>query len=63
MMNHLHRFLDQAQKQVDALEKEWSEDPRWAGTRRDYTASDVVRLRGSYLPACSLARHGSEILW
>ena len=51
------------QKQVDALEKEWSEDPRWAGTRRDYTASDVVRLRGSYLPACSLARHGSEILW
>ncbi|HBL07872.1 MAG TPA: isocitrate lyase, partial [Acidimicrobiaceae bacterium] len=45
------------------MEKEWSEDPRWAGTRRDYTASDVVRLRGSYLPACSLARHGSEILW
>ena len=26
---------------------EWNDDPRWKGIRRDYTAEDVVRLRGS----------------
>ncbi|WP_300539903.1 isocitrate lyase, partial [uncultured Nocardioides sp.] len=31
--------------------------------RRDYSASDVVRLRGSFLPECSIARHGAEVLW
>ena len=54
---------DSFQKQVEDLEKDWAENPRWAGTVRDYSAADVVRLRGSYLPACSLARHGSEQLW
>ena len=51
------------QEQVEDLEKDWAENSRWAGTARDYSAADVVRLRGSYLPACSLARHGSEQLW
>jgi isocitrate lyase len=51
------------QQQVEDLEKDWAENSRWAGTARDYSAADVVRLRGSYLPACSLARHGSEQLW
>ncbi|HCV36964.1 MAG TPA: isocitrate lyase, partial [Acidimicrobiaceae bacterium] len=54
---------DSFQQQIDDLENEWAENPRWMGTIRDYTADDVVRLRGSYLPACSLARHGSEQLW
>ncbi len=51
------------QQQVEDLEREWAEDPRWRHTRRDYSAADVVRLRGSYLPACSLARHGADQLW
>ncbi|MAG04660.1 MAG: isocitrate lyase [Acidimicrobiaceae bacterium] len=54
---------DSFQQQVEDLEKEWAQNPRWEGTVRDYSATDVVRLRGSYLPACSLARHGSEQLW
>ena len=29
----------------------------------DYTAADVVRLRGSFVPECSLARHGADLLW
>ena len=54
---------DSFQRQIEDLEQDWAENPRWAGTQRDYSAEDVVRLRGSYLPACSLARHGSEQLW
>jgi len=32
--------------QVAVLEQDWSENPRWEGVQRDYTAADVVRLRG-----------------
>jgi len=49
--------------QVLALDKDWNENPRWERTIRDYTAADVVRLRGSVLPECSIARHGAEVLW
>src|SRR5690606_31714569 len=38
-------------------------DPRWKGVRRDYTAADVVRLRGSFTPECTIARRGAERLW
>ncbi len=34
---------------ADELEAEWAWDPRWSGVRRDYTADDVVRLRGPAL--------------
>jgi isocitrate lyase len=50
-------------QQVEELEKDWAENPRWAGVQRDYSANEVVRLRGSFLPECSLARHGAETLW
>ena len=33
------------QEQVDQLNAEWKNDPRWQGVQRDYTAEDVVRLR------------------
>ena len=50
-------------QQVEQLEADWAENPRWAGVRRDYSASDVVRLRGSVTPECSLARAGAAKLW
>jgi len=50
-------------QQVEDLEKDWAENPRWAGVQRDYSAADVVNLRGSFVPECSLARHGAEMLW
>jgi isocitrate lyase len=36
---------------------------RWAGIRRDWTAEDVARLRGSLQIEYSLARNGAERLW
>ena len=35
------------EEQIKALEKDWAENPRWKGIKRNYTAADVVRLRGS----------------
>ena len=46
-----------------ALELEWSANPRWEGIQRDYSAADVVRLRGRVSEEHTLARRGSEKLW
>src|SRR5205085_10625236 len=43
--------------------KSWSSDPRWSGIQRNYTAEDVVRLRGTMHIEHSLARHGATRLW
>jgi isocitrate lyase len=48
---------------ADQIHKHWRTSPRWAGVRRDYSAEDVVRLRGSVHVECSLARRGAEKLW
>ncbi|WP_247827873.1 isocitrate lyase [Arthrobacter antioxidans] len=45
------------------LDLEWSADARWEGVRRDYSAADVVRLRGSIQEEHTLARRGAEKLW
>ena len=50
-------------EQVTALEKDWKENPRWTDVKRDYSAEDVVRLRGSVQPEHTLARNGAEKLW
>jgi isocitrate lyase len=42
-----------------ALAARWSQDPRWAGVRRAYTAEDVVRLQGSVVVEHTLARRGT----
>ncbi|MGL6148325.1 MAG: isocitrate lyase, partial [Plesiomonas sp.] len=36
---------------------------RWQGVRRPYTAAEVVRLRGSFVPEHSLAQRGADKLW
>src|SRR4051794_33669731 len=51
------------QRQADDLQKQWDTDPRWKGLKRDYTAADVVRLRGSVQEEHTLARRGAEKLW
>ncbi|WP_425309775.1 isocitrate lyase [Ammonicoccus fulvus] len=45
------------------IQKDWDENPRWAGVKRDYTAEEVVKLRGSVQEEHTLARRGSERLW
>ena len=57
-----HRSGDQTQTAAE-LELEWSADPRWDGVRRDYSAADVVELRGPVREERTLARRGSEKLW
>jgi isocitrate lyase len=54
---------DRIQEQADQLEAQWAQDERWAGITRTYTAEEVVRLRGSVVPECTLARLGAERLW
>ena len=51
------------EEQVRQLEQDWKKNPRWKGVGRDYTAADVVRLRGSVQEEYTLARRGAEKLW
>ena len=50
-------------EQTEQLEAQWADDERWAGIERPYGAEDVVRLRGSIVPECTLGRVGAERLW
>ena len=45
------------------LTNEWESSPRWQGVKRNYSAEDVLRLRGSFEIDHSIARQGSERLW
>ncbi|MFN5352441.1 MAG: isocitrate lyase [Burkholderiaceae bacterium] len=51
------------EQQAQALAKDWAENSRWKGIKRNYTAEDVVRLRGSVQVEHTLAKRGSEKLW
>ncbi|HET6656077.1 MAG TPA: isocitrate lyase [Gammaproteobacteria bacterium] len=48
---------------IDTLTQHWARDRRWQGIRRDYSAEDVARLRGSVPIEYTLARRGAEKLW
>jgi isocitrate lyase len=47
----------------NVLEREWETNSRWNGVVRDYTAADVLRLRGSIDIRYTLAEMGAERLW
>ena len=51
------------QQQILALENEWKSAPRWKGITRNFTAADVVRLRGSVRIQHTLAEMGARRLW
>jgi isocitrate/methylisocitrate lyase len=50
-------------EQAALLQREWRTSPRWAGITRDYSAQDVIRLRGRAPGQHSLARRGARRLW
>ena len=50
-------------EQIKQLENEWKTNERWKNVKRGYSAEDVVRLRGSFVPECSLAKNGADKLW
>ena len=65
MTNHNIRGArpgDQVQTAVE-LEAEWAADPRWSDVKRDFTAADVVALRGPVREERTLAARGAEKLW
>lgn len=53
-------LYDQA---VLALERDWQTNPRWRNLQRTYTASQVIRLRGSIQIQHTLADMGARRLW
>jgi isocitrate lyase len=55
--------METISQQAANLRASWETDPRWAGIKRDYTAEDVVRLRGSVVEEHTLARRGATRLW
>jgi len=49
--------------EIAAISKDWSENTRWKGVTRTYSAADVVRLRGSVKRENTIASRGAEKLW
>lgn len=48
---------------AEQLQQHWSDESRWTGITRGYTAEEVVRLRGTVAIDHSLARLGANKLW
>jgi len=64
-LNDFHKVSEMTTREQAAalLAKDWAENPRWTGIQRNYSAADVIRLRGSLHIEHTLARHGAEKLW
>ena len=45
------------------IDRSWHTEPRWKNVQRNYSAEDVVRLRGSVHVEHTLARMGADRLW
>jgi isocitrate lyase len=45
------------------LKMSWDTDSRWQGVQRDYSAEEVMKLRGSVKISHSLAEQGARRLW
>lgn len=55
--------MNNRENAIRELQKEWAENPRWKGIKRDYSAEEVVNLRGSMVEEHTLAKRGAEKLW
>jgi isocitrate lyase len=55
--------METISQQAANLRASWETDQRWNGITRDYTAEDVIRLRGSVVEEQTLARRGATRLW
>jgi isocitrate lyase len=48
---------------AEILDKTWKTEGRWQGIKRNFSAEDVVKLRGSLPIEYTLAKHGAQKLW
>jgi isocitrate lyase len=55
--------MSQTLPTAEQIQRDWDTNPRWKGITRNYSAADVVRLRGTVHIEHSLARRGAERLW
>lgn len=60
MTQEQSKRIEQAASELAA---EWQSNPRWKDVKRSYSATDVVKLRGSLVEENTLARQGAEKLW
>ncbi|SDX05397.1 isocitrate lyase [Marininema mesophilum] len=51
------------QQEAAQMQKEWETNPRWKGIERGYTATEVIKLRGSFPIEYTLADRGAKRLW
>jgi isocitrate lyase len=51
------------QERIEAIKKDWAENPRWKGIERPYSAEEVVKLQGSVVVEHTLAKRGAARLW
>ena len=59
MSNHNHQKNQKEQNLIT----DWVTNPRWQGVERPYTASDVIKLRGTVEVEYSLAKQGAKKFW
>lgn len=56
--------MEQAiQAAADQIQQDWHSNPRWENITRDFSAEEVVRLRGRVQEEHTLAKRGAEKLW
>jgi isocitrate lyase len=50
-------------ERIENINRDWTENPRWSGIERPYSAEEVDRLRGTVEIRHSLAEMGARRLW
>jgi isocitrate lyase len=58
-----HTERRSSMQEVTTMQTLWDKDERWRGIKREYSPTEVLKLRGSYRIEHSIARLGSENLW
>ena len=51
------------QERIQAIQNDWDNNPRWKNVKRNYSAEDVIKLRGSLDVEHTFAKNGAEKLW
>lgn len=51
------------QERIQKIQLDWDTNPRWKNVKRNYTAEDVIKLRGSLDVEYTYAKNGAQKLW
>ena len=50
-------------ERIQKIQQDWDTNPRWKNVTRNYTAEDVIKLRGSLDVEHTFAKNGAQKLW